>query len=181
MVHNIIGKRLKLKDDIKIDLTLIEDGEAPSLGRASPQLQYSDVHLEITLNHPRTSKFVNMTSDEQRKLYDKMFSKMMQHLPEPLCETHITKVYEYCKSGHVHLHACVEYKLSKAHFPMGLIADTVKRWLNQIKQVYQEKNCFTEFNRYRSPSITCQYFQNNKERKAVWLEYMHKADYNKRV
>jgi len=137
--------------------------------------------LEITLNHPRTPKFCNMTSDEQRKHYDKLFDKIKTYLPEPLCEQHISRVFEYCKTGHVHLHACIDYKLKDIHFPMGLVADVCKRFLTTIKQVFQERYCYPEYNRYRSPSIVCQYFQDDIKRREVWIEYMYKMDYNKKT
>ena len=186
-------RKLKEQEHIKLsfnDLITESDGVGHSLGSPTPPTtvskellndsQYDDVHVEITLNHPRTAKFNNMTSDEQKVLYTKLFHKMIEKLPVPLCQTKIERTFEYCKSGHIHLHACVIYQLPKGkYYPMGLIADLVKKYLSQIKQVYQDRNCYPEWTRYKAPSIVCQYFNNDQKRREVWLSYIHKEIYNK--
>lgn len=190
-----IARRLKQQEHIRlvIDDDLLEEkpiqSDTPSLGSVSPldstikvpttKTEYDNVHVEITLNHPRTKNFVNLTSDKQKVLYNKLFQRMIEKLPIPLVQTKITKTFEFCKSGHIHLHACVEYSLPTGkYYPMGLIADLVKPYLSCLKQCYQDRNCFPEYQRYRSPSIACQYFNNDLTRREVWLAYIHKESYN---
>lgn len=191
-----LPRKIKTQEHIKLSFTdIIEEvsdndkGIAPVLVALCPpdsstkeQIQvdqYDDVHIEITLNHPRTHRFCNMTSDEQKVLYNKLFQKMIEKLPIPLVKTTIQKTFEYCKSGHIHLHACVIYSLPTGkYYPMGLIADLVKKYLSQIKQVYQERYCFPEYQRYRAPSIVCQYFNGDLKRREIWLSYIHKEIYN---
>jgi len=161
-----------------------DDGRSASLGSTTPPdspvpvPDNVDIFIELTLNHPRNTRFNNMTSDMQKKLYDKIFSAMTETRPLPLCGMKVERVFEYCKTGHVHLHANITYTLPKGkYYPMGIVGDLAKRYLRLIKQVYQEKNCYPEFNRYRCPSIVVQYNEDVK-RRDVWLAYMHKASYN---
>ena len=167
-------------DDKGVVPSLVEPHPPNSPNKEPKQVdQYDDVHIEITLNHPRTHRFCNMTSDEQKVLYNKLFQKMIEKLPIPLVKTTIQKTFEYCKTGHIHLHACVIYSLPTGkYYSMGLIADLVKKYLSLIKQVYQDKYCFPELQRYRSPSIVCQYFNGDLKRREIWLSYIHKEIYN---
>lgn len=153
---------------------IIINGVGPILG--SPTTN-SRCYLEITLNYPRTAGFKNMTSDKQKGLY----SRLLQLIKCTFGPTGIERcehTFEFCKSGHVHLHASIIFVFSTIHIPIGVVSDVVKTYLNQLPKrysVYQEGCMHIGFIRYRSPSIAVQYTSfEDKKRIDIWNKYINK-------
>jgi len=158
-----------------------------SLGSPSPlsqstiyRLPYKgECSIELTLNYPRTDKFTLLSSTKQKEIYYQLFTQLVT-VVDPLRVKRIEHVYEYCKSGHVHMHARISYNDTYACYPIGLIGDIVKKWISNMPHVkyqqydkYKDKCMYEEYGRYYSPSIVCQ-FQFATDHYAEWTDYMNK-------
>lgn len=129
--------------------------------------------LEITLNYPRTSAFVAKPSLKQKELYIRIWNIIKCACGIPLY-SNIT--FEYCKSGHIHLHGYIIPSIS-TYYIIGYISDIVKAYLSLLPKKYQryvDTHMYSEFNRYRGPSICVQY-NNDVERFKTWEAYMRKT------
>lgn len=128
--------------------------------------------IEITLNYPRTSGFVKMVSRKQKQMYLKIWDVIKCACGIPL---ESKCVFEYCKSGHVHLHGYLIPSVEN-YYVLGYIADIVKTYVNMLPKkysIYNDKCMFSEFLRYRSPSICVQYNKSDV-RFNEWLNYLNK-------
>jgi len=127
-------------------------------------------YLEITLNHPQTKSFLKMNSTKQKSLYHNIWNCMKNEFSlDPMNNF----VYEYTKTGQVHLHGYIKLPMGN-FFIAGAISDIVKRYLNLLPKKYSlfdSKNYYPEYERYRCPSICVQYTNDI----AQWIEYMGKA------
>lgn len=145
------------------------------------------IKLAITLNCPRSKRFLSLTSEEQKRAYRSMFMKLVEYKIEFLDEMEYDYEFEYCKTGQIHLHGWISYGTTKVLSLAGLVSDTVKRYLRMpmIRQVYREKAYFPTLQRYRSASICVQicddeYFDHwknymIKERRLHWDEVLKHA------
>lgn len=151
-----------------------EDSECVSC-LSNPISSYVSKHgfFEITLNYPRTATFIKMLSTKQKILYAKLFRTITHCISPP----HESKyVYEYCKSGHVHLHGYMIPSI-KSYYILGYIADMVKTYVSLLPKKYSKyvDSCmFSKYNRYRSASICIQYSDKLDEFNR-WLMYMRKT------
>lgn len=153
------------------------------------------VLLEVTINLPRRKKngsptpFALMTSREQRRHYELLFKKMVHYKmfdsqeDEDMLKNSDYR-FEYCQDGNVHLHGYIEYCDTPAHFPVGVICDAVKNFSRHTSKNYNASYLYPNFNRYKSPIIVVQYFNNDNEEKYEeelnrWIKYMTKEIYNK--
>jgi len=130
--------------------------------------------VELTLCYPHTTKFLNMFSNEQKKMYDIMFHKM-KNIPVPpvIVEGHC----EYFASGQVHFHAILYYNITNKFFPIGFISDLTRAWLKQLPKKYANFNtkCLNvHFNSYKCPSIKVEIKPYDVEREQTWLTYIRK-------
>lgn len=134
--------------------------------------------IELTLNYPRTPKFLNSNSAKQKKLYLMLYDEIIHTFGKPRLLAH-DYAFELCKSGQVHMHALIYYKMPKEYYPIGVVSDLVKEWLNCLPKKYgsfNENNLHTGFLRYRCPSIVVQYDdpETDMERIGKWDCYMKK-------
>lgn len=130
--------------------------------------------IQVTLNHPRTKTFLNMSSHQQKELYAKIFRVLKNTIT---IDPHSDYTFEYCKSGQVHLHGFIQIPDEKRVFVLGAISDVAKKYLSLLPgshSNFNERNMYGKFLRYRSPSICLQYAMENNS----WLEYMNKAQIN---
>lgn len=135
--------------------------------------------LEITMNYPRTIAFSKKTSVEQKKIYSILWHKLkclFGHNDNDF-------VYEYCKSGHVHLHGWIDIK--GKYFIAGLVADYVKSYLRFMPTKfsrYKDFNYYPEYTCYKSPSILVRYRDmeviEDRVRHEEYLKYMLKQQDN---
>jgi len=152
---------------------LIIDGE---VHRVVGPRQKTGARYEITMNYPRTSAFVLATSERQKKIYAELWRKTIAVF-DSLTITKSRYIYEYCKSGHVHLHGYIDIELEK-FYPVGGIADLVKTYLNLLPKKYQkyiDSKMSAEWARYRDNNICVQYVEiDNKQRIHDWETYINK-------
>ncbi len=148
--------------------------QSTSLGSTLPK---SCCYIELTLNLPRTSAFANATSMKQRLFYLKIYN-LIKCTFGPLACTESEHYFEYCKTGHVHLHSLIKFELPGKHVPIGVVADIVKVYLSQLTKKYSNyaDSCmYSDYIRYKSPSIVCQYTEvDNIERIEIWRNYIKK-------
>lgn len=129
----------------------------------------------VTINHPRSVIFLNVQSDRQKLMYAKIWQQLAYS-----CNI-VTKdfIFEYCKSGQIHLHGLVVYKFVSAGHIIGLISDIVKSLLPALgsgknkRESFQEASMYSQWNRYRSPAICVQYLDTDKSI-LDWKIYMSK-------
>lgn len=171
--HSLVENRPNARMDTRMDTRMdkCKSKERNDL----PYISVFGGYLLITMNYPRTKSFVNKTSTEQKKLYSKLF----QTLEGINFLTNNSKyIYEYCQSGHIHLHGYVEMNVETKGSPIGAVADVVKRYLSMLPkkyQTYNDKSMFSEYIRYRCPSICVQYiFKDDVEGLKQWETYMNK-------
>lgn len=141
--------------------------------------------FEITLNLPRSSYFVGLVSDHQKQLYSSIWENM-KNIITPDSNTDYT--YEFCKSGHVHLHGYIA--VEKPLIPVGAIADIVKRFIKVYNKIvlprkacdrlkYNQKSMFYVDSVYKSPAILVRYTAaKDTERQQYWIEYIYKTKLN---
>lgn len=147
--------------------------------RITGDIDRSTCYLEVTLNHPRTVKFMNAVSSKQRDMYE-LALRRMKCAFGPLKGEVVDKEYEYCKSGHVHLHALIKYTFDTPHYPIGVVADVVKVWLHclTVKHGRYKEYAMKIYNngpKYTSPSICCKYDSvEDIDRIEKWRVYMKK-------
>lgn len=166
----------KKKSDI--DYSEVFD-ELPSLGSSSAKLQggQSECFIELTFNYPRITSFVNKTSQQQKAFYDKIFY-IVKNTFSVACLYESQRTFEFCQSGHVHLHAWLHLKFDHPHVAVGVVADLAKVYLKCLPKrhnLYSDSKMSAQFLRYRSPSICVQYRNiNDIERTTKWKQYINK-------
>lgn len=157
------------------------NGVGPVLGsptqKSGVQVYNSKCNLEITLNFPRTTVFKNAKSDSQKALYLRLLQIIKCTFgPTTLEECEYT--FEYCKNGHIHMHASLLFNFPHLHIPIGVVSDVVKTYLKQLPKRYsnyQEGSMFVNYIRYKSPSITVQYVSiEDSKRSEIWKTYINK-------
>ncbi len=161
---------------ITIDPRIIDGG--PTTWERSAQ-QPSSCNIELTLCHPQTSKFLKLTSAYQKLYYDRIYQKILCTfgMHNIKCSEH---VYEYTKCGQIHMHASIELRFPTPHFPLGVVSDIVKTYLNEIPSIkcnrYNDACMHVEWQRYRCPSIVCQYRPISAvSRLDAWQQYIRKT------
>jgi len=138
--------------------------------------------IEVTLNHPRSKLFLSCTSDLQKKLYLKLWHYMIKPYQLSCKGFECDYVWEACKSGQLHLHGWMKIDIGNMVFPLVLISDIVKRYLNKMTVRYRdfkEANMHEQYKRYRCPSIVIQlrdsHDDNYDERVSKWKLYLTKT------
>lgn len=141
-------------------------------------------HFEITINLPRTPSFTSMLSSRQKCLYGHLWDSI-KNVITISGENDYT--FEFCKSGHVHLHAIMKIPKSCKLIPVGGISDIVKQFINTYNRVYSnekaknklrynERSMWFMENVYKSPAICVRYRGENEAARLVyWTDYMHKC------
>lgn len=161
-------------DDYLIETAVQTKERTSTLEEVRPPDGLPDVFISVTLNVPRTLAFCRMSSHDQKRLYIKLWENMMRS-NRPIgwgCSTGYT--FEFCKTGHIHLHGYIIYKPNSKFFIQGLIADLVKAYKRSLgkKAYYNDKSYYPEYVRYRDASICMQ--QETGDRINKWLEYIKK-------
>lgn len=162
------------------------DSEGPDLVALREIEGVTDIKIPtgfvgITLNYPRTKRFLNANSNAQKHIYNlwfRSFKNTFDILDSHEFEFH----YEYCKTGQIHLHGFIPI-YQKEFFINGLLSDLAKAALQYLPAKYQNfnENClFPDCFRYRCPSMCLQYYENNDdvEGKAGfkhWKNYIRKS------
>jgi len=136
-----------------------------------------ECHLEVTLTYPATTEWLNMPSILQKKKLYKIWDNMQILSLSPKFKHHI---FEFHKSGHVHLHGVIAFEMENKFSQHGLVCDHVKLALMQYPKKYKNfsDNYFkSDFVRYRSPQICVQYINHQEKPKRYdeWLLYMQKC------
>lgn len=138
-------------------------------------------YVLITLQHPRTKKFLKADSKEQKAMLYRILwnSKNFNGLRPELDSTY---VFEHCKSGQIHLHAMLHYIVKCNFHIIGFISDIVKNFINNMPLCtiqFKEGFMFTKYQRYKSPPICVQYKSDTEdpEYKEFWEKhYMNKEN-----
>lgn len=130
-------------------------------------------YLMITLNHPPTRLFEQAPSHVQKQIYSKQWHQIKNTFGIP---DECQYVFEYCKSGRVHLHGLISLHCDR-YFVMGAVSDMAKAYLNLLPRRYEEfksRCCYPDFSRYRSPQITVQHAEATSAYVDEWRIYMQK-------
>lgn len=131
-------------------------------------------YIEVTMNYPRTPTFLKLNSIRQKELYKRLWFNT-KNIPKICIKSEM--VFEYCKSGQVHLHGYVILDHSEAFHILGLISDYVKNYLSLLPNKYDkfnEASMFEKYERYRCPSICVQY-KEGLDSLVLWEKYMEKC------
>lgn len=167
----------------------IKKGVVASLATTTPEsrgrdrqdnvlLEYT-CHLEITLKHPMTTAWVNMSSKKQKLVYSKYWNDIKNTVSVPVDSGY---VFEYHENGNVHLHGYLVYHFKHAYSPIGMVADYAKAYLPFMPEKryrnYVNSNMHYDWVRYQSPQICVQY-KEDEDRLEAWKNYMQKEDFNK--
>lgn len=157
--------------------------EVQSLGVPPPNL-VSPRHtyfIEITFNYPRTPLFLKMTSEYQRKLYSRLWHNVVDRYKLSTERFYSEYVFEPCKSGQLHLHGFIRFDIGNMHFPLVLLSDIAKTYLNLLPKKYEkfhEVNMYAQYFRFRCPSICLQlrssHDDNFHDRVNLWQKYIAK-------
>lgn len=179
-----------------------ELGNAASLGVALPKVDnkedikdYVNVEirpppkiesrLEITITHPHTTQWCNMPSLLQKKKLSDIWMGM-RNIGGMNNIVKAEYVYEFHKSGHVHLHGYIDFEFNlKCISPVGLVSDYVKMVLLQMPKKscnYVDKNMYINQDDdkmnivYLCPQVMVRYINRNEwpERVIEWEGYIHK-------
>lgn len=135
--------------------------------------------IGVTLNHPRTPKFLKATSDIQKKNYIKIFHNIVLKTRYSFLDKIFSDyTIEYNKDGNTHLHGVIKITTEIKGCVAGLIADIVKHYHAMVRKCYNPKCYYPEYQRYRDPSIVVQYYDDDKSFEE-YIAYMYKEDYNK--
>lgn len=154
------------KEILGSDSDETDSGRSSSLGRTTPAramlepdreaVRHKTGYIGFTLNYPRTVKFLNATSSQQRQMYLKWFHEFKSALnmgPE------YDYAFEYCKTGQVHMHGYIT--LYGKHFINGAVSDITKKILSHLPKShnkFKESYLHSEYHRYRCPAICVQYY-----------------------
>lgn len=137
--------------------------------------------IEITFNFPRTVAFLRKSSEEQKKLYIKIWHHVIS--PYKLHTTNFTSEYQFeaCKSGQIHLHGYVQFDKDPLSLPLVILSDLVKLYLNGLPAKYnkfKEANMYAIYKRYRCPSLCMQIRESGTDeytdRVTKWKAYIVK-------
>lgn len=140
-----------------------------------------DIWIGVTLNLPRTTSFLNMTTEEQKRKYHKILKLMLEKHPVYGCTIEIDSTFEFCKTGMVHMHCALTYHTLEPMYITGVIVNLVKVYKRLVKQVYREASYSEKYMRYRDASICVQYYDEYKDCDVTrgweqWTGYIHKMD-----
>lgn len=171
-----------------LDKTSVQlDRESPSVDSLKSESSVKDVatllgssdgkfFIELTLNVPRVPRFNDMSTQEQRKFYMLALYKMA-HCLRPQLDLSIDHAcFEISKDGSYHCHALLLCNDPHLHFPLGVVADLVRCWVKLMpKQRYDPRCMMSHYQRYRAPSIVCQYKDmDDTEELDRWRTYLRK-------
>lgn len=162
---------------------LISDIDSQALGSESQNLSIKHkqtIHkhvFEVTLNLPRTKSFNCASSDEQKRMYRVIWTKILsKQFNINDVQTNVF-VYEHCKNGSIHLHGYIKILTKYEYHITGMLGDLVKRYLRCIRQCYKENRMYVDYQRYKDASIVMQYREDTPEgrkRFEDFQEYMKK-------
>lgn len=146
-----------------------EDDKVPSFP--------NEAWIELTLNYPRTQRFLNMTTFKQKQLYRRLYDEIIHVYGLPRLKWH-EYTFEQCANGHIHLHALICYKMRDEYYIGGLVRDVTITYLNCLVKryrSYRDANYHCDWHRYRCPSVVCQYRSPDEVvRLEEWRKYMKK-------
>lgn len=138
------------------------------------------VHLEITLNLPRTKSFLNKRQIGQQNEYLCRYNIMLSSIKSSYISNE--QVFENCKDGTVHLHACVICWINPKLSLSGYVSDLAKIYLATINKKYSNflPGCMFTFDdgntvTYKCASIKIALKKNQEERLKEWSEYIRKT------
>lgn len=129
----------------------------------------------ITLNHPRTVAFLKKTSEQQKKMYLKMWYAIKNQISLGMrSEEHH---FEYCQDGQIHMHIAAVYETEKAGVIIGMISDIAKAIHNCFPKKYSKYvvSClYSNYMRYRHAGICVQYYESEEIFYTKWIQYIRK-------
>jgi len=136
--------------------------------------------VEVTLNYPRCPGWVNLPTAKQNALYLKRLYEIKSCLGTDVLKLH-SYGYEVSGDGHMHCHAYFICESDKRHFPLGVVGDIVKCYLNALPKKYQayKSACmYKVYKRYMGPGVCVQYqgleTDDEKKRSEFWINYIKK-------
>jgi len=127
--------------------------------------------MAITMAPPNSPSWNNKQSFQQKKQLLKWFNVMAMNL-NPIChekECHLC--FEYHQNGNIHAHGYISFP--GVFCIQGVIADLARTYLTLQKKWYKPDCYYTQYNRYREPSLCIQYMDTVEEQQR-WITYIMK-------
>lgn len=138
-------------------------------------------YIEITLNYPRTATFLKYGSFEQKRMYTRLWNVIINNFTTLMRVNSSRAVFEYCRSGQVHLHGYLVIEPNTKYYVAGLVSDMVKCYLNELPKKYNKfvEKCIYYFDDdntvcYKCPSIKICHRTSQLDRFTEWEEYLSK-------
>lgn len=119
--------------------------------KGSPPIHF----FEVSLNRPRTKRYNQLLSKQQKKSFAFIFNKMRDAIPSDKPKSY-HQTYEYSSDGNIHTHAW--FTVTGNYCISGIIADIVKIYKQYIRcGVYNDHRYYSEYSRYKDESACVQY------------------------
>lgn len=133
-------------------------GHSSILARTMPEKLSFKCHVEITLKHPYNKTWLQRLSAQQKKFYMKAFESLKNVALQNYKDSGY--VFEYHKSGNVHLHGFIVFEFTQMINPYGLISDIAKSYYAYLPKssYYNPKFLADKYQRYASPAVCVQFF-----------------------
>lgn len=133
-------------------------------------------YIELTMNYPRSARFVKMRTAKQHQFYNQILSIVLQSIGPGKLELE-NKCFEINGDGNYHCHALIRCVTAVHHFPIGVVSDMVKTYLELLPKKYSKYSgtaMHPGYVRYRCPSIVCQYRDMTDPHVDVFRNYIDK-------
>lgn len=130
--------------------------------------------LEVTINHPRTKRYKELSYGEKRQVLIGAFEKLKHAIKNVGFSSEF--VTENCRDGMPHLHGYLQFHVEGMFYIEGLVMDVVRYFYKECLPRYYWKQYVNNryhafFQMYRSPAICVNFKEDLHPR---WKAYMYK-------
>lgn len=153
--------------------------ETTSFSGSLAQVAKYKAIIQVTINYPRTAKFLKSNSVQQKQIYKKLFEVLYHSMGMNTLEYDF--VFEACKSGQIHLHGWFEVEHS-IRVPTVLLSDMAKQFLLYMPKKYShflEAHIYPQYSKYRAPALCMKYINPDDEEDIItqenYRDYMTKC------
>lgn len=160
--------------EVKIERTKSSaDLHGRALGSTTSNIFYSII--EITINLPLSSKYLDMSYSEKVILNKLVYEQVLDNYPNVVEDLYFV---ENTKRGHPHIHGYFKLRWEHPIFVKGLLMDiaklVLKRCLSrgQYNKQYDQANYSEKLERFKSPALCLNYKRVLSDK---WLSYIKKS------
>lgn len=116
--------------------------------------------LEITINYPRSKRFMSLSVQEQVQVYRDLWEKLLEKIS--FCGKKDNRyVIEFCKDGTPHLHGSITCYDMANHYEMGVVSEVAKMIYLLLPKQYYKQYARGEYNhkflRYKCHAVCINY------------------------